>query len=110
MSTELVMSIVALLFAITTLIAKVVDMIKVRTKTGDNSPQIRMLTEPELRELHSWTKEMYVWHAKDDELGRKVWYFDHTTSEVLRRISEAMVLQTEILRRMDERLEKVFDK
>lgn len=112
MTFELVMAILALAMTTVLMAGKVVDYAKQQKKNGNGnggSKPAGALTPSEMRALHDWTRDLHHWHAKEDEDGRKVWYNDRQLADAMKKIGDAMTIQTEILRRMDDRLCSAID-
>lgn len=114
MTLELVMAILALAMTAVLVAGKVVDFAKQQKKNGNGGSASQKpsgaLSPSEMRALHDWTRDLHQWHAKEDEDGRKVWYNDRQLAEAMKKIGDAMTIQTEILRRMDDRLCSAIDK
>jgi hypothetical protein len=54
-----------------------------------------------VKEMHSWTRDLYRWHDKDDQNDRKVWYapnMDELMANHKRIMTELLEIKKEMMK------------
>lgn len=80
-------------------------------KTDENKPTTGLSDEQcdRLSQIEAQVADLHRWHNKMDEDGVPVWYVRKSLEKVLETMANNLTVQTEILRKMEIKLDNVHN-